>query len=104
MVEGSGLGMLEAGWEAGGLALQKLGEVPVHPALPSPPTQSGAEDPPPHPRTSKKGALPTSLPRQGGIQGPLAYLPRLGPEFGADDGAFCTGVKVLTPDLPLPSV
>lgn len=73
---------------------------------PSPPTQSGAEDPPPQPRTSKNGAFPTALPRQGGIQGPLAYLPGLGLEFGADDGAFCTlaGVKVLTPALPFPSV
>lgn len=32
-VKGSGLGMLEAGQEAGGLALPKLGEVPAHPAL-----------------------------------------------------------------------
>lgn len=47
-VKGSGLGMLEAGGEAGGLALLKLGEVNTHPAL-HPAHPPGAVPRVPHP-------------------------------------------------------
>lgn len=95
---GGGLGMLEAGREAGGLALLKLEKClrTLHAAQPAHLERCrGSHCNPP---------LPDPLPRQGGIQGLLAYLPGLGPEFGAVDGALCTlaGVKVVTPALPLP--
>ena len=73
-VKGSGLGMLEAGGEAGGLALLKLGEVNTHPAL-HPAHPPGAVPRVPHPPACA-GEEPSQA---GWYSGPLGLAAWIGP-------------------------